>query len=212
LDNDDSLMEGPTGSAGPSFAKPLEFGLQFPDETGEDEDEWSDYTEENRFNYTSVPRSTWKTLSGTLLAPSTEINVLEPEEREQCAGDGIDVVPGKRLDEGPGSASCPWQNMEKTQPQEQPMEPKEPKELKCEQQPEMKTSSENPQNPEMKPQVYIPPALRQSQAESRQRPQAEKATRKLPSALSMGKPQAPDIKSSEYFPSLGGSKSIKRPK
>ncbi|KAH8239007.1 hypothetical protein KR038_011949, partial [Drosophila bunnanda] len=212
LENDDNLMEGPTGSAGPSAAKPLEFGLHFADATAEDEDEWSDYTEENRFNYTSMPRNTWKTLSGTLLAPSTEIKVLEPEQREQCAGDGLDVGPGKRLEEGPGPAACPWQNMEKTHPQEQPKEPKEPKEGKFEQQQESKNPSENTQNPEMKPQVYIPPALRQTQSDTRQRPQVEKASRKLPSAISLGKPQAPDIKSSEYFPSLGGSKSIKRPK
>ncbi|KAH8279947.1 hypothetical protein KR054_011794, partial [Drosophila jambulina] len=204
LDNDGNLMEGPTGSAGPSMAKPLEFGLQFGDGTAEDEDEWSDYTEENRFNYTTVPRNTWKTLSGTLLAPSTDDKVQEPEQRES-AGDGLDVGQGKRLDEGPGSASCPWQTMEKAQSQE----PKELKEPIAEQQPETKNPSKNP---EMKPQVYIPPALRQSQGDCRQRAQVEKGPRKLPSAISMGKPQAPDLKSSEYFPNLGDSKSLKRPK
>ncbi|KAH8251268.1 hypothetical protein KR032_004637, partial [Drosophila birchii] len=211
--NDNNLIEGPTGSAGPSVAKPLEFGIQFSDGTAEDEDEWSDYTEENRFNYTSAPRNTWKTLSGTLLAPSTEVKDMEPEQRES-AGDGLDVGHGKRLEEGPGSASCPWQNMEKTEPQQEPKEQNEPtKEPKSEQQPEIKNPSKNPtQNPETKPQVYIPPALRQSQGDCRQRPQVEKGPRKLPSAISMGKPQAPDIKSSEYFPSLGGSKSLKRPK
>ncbi|KAH8334282.1 hypothetical protein KR059_008461, partial [Drosophila kikkawai] len=191
--DNNNLMEGPTGSAGPFVAKPLEFGLQFSGETAEDEDEWSDYTEENRFNYTSMPRITWKTVSGTLLAPSAEVKVLEPAQRES-AGDGLDVGQGKRLDEVMGSASCPWQNMVTTQPQQ---------EQKSEQQPEKK-------NPSKK--VYIPPALRQSQGDLHQRPQVETGPRKLPSAMSMGKPQAPDLKSSEYFPSLSGSKSLKHPK
>lgn len=179
-DNDNSA-EGPSGSGSAgssSVAKPLEFGIRFSGETVDDEDEWSDYTEENRFNYTSVPRNNWKTLSCTLLAPSVggEVKAQEPE---QSGGDGLDVGHGKRQEEGLGSATCPWQKLVKKQPHQDPIEPK------VEQQPEKS------KNPETKPQVYIPPALRQSQGDCRQRPQVEKGPCKLPSAMPMAKPQAP---------------------
>lgn len=124
---------------------------------------------------------------------------VKAQEPEQSGGDGLDVGHGKRQEEGLGSATCPWQKLVKKQPHQDPIEPK------VEQQPEKS------KNPETKPQVYIPPALRQSQGDCRQRPQVEKGPCKLPSAMPMAKPQAPDLKSSEYFPSLSGSKLQKRP-
>jgi len=57
----DDLGDGPSGSgsgtSGSGSVKPLEFGIRFSDESVDDEDEWCDFTEENRMQYTSSRRN-----------------------------------------------------------------------------------------------------------------------------------------------------------
>ncbi|SPP82464.1 protein CDV3 homolog [Drosophila guanche] len=98
-------------------------------------------------------------------------------------GDGIDV----EFNEIVPATSCPCQK-----PEQANHEPAKQSELSA------------------KKHIYIPPALRQSQGDSNKR-KALPQQRKVPSPMP-DKPQAPDLNSLEYFPSLSGSKIFKRPK
>ncbi|KAH8353212.1 hypothetical protein KR084_009669 [Drosophila pseudotakahashii] len=193
----EALVEG-SGSTTSGLVKPLEFGVRFSDETVEEEDEWCDFTEENRMQYTSLRRSIQMSLSSTILTQFSvggEVKVQDSEQRD-TGGDGIDVGQAN----GDGLSSCPWQKIE-SQLQLAPMMDKQTE----------KELPEKEEPSEVKSQIYIPPALRQSQGDFNQRPQVENRQRKTHSKMS-GKHQAPDLNSPEYFPTLSGSKPFKRTK
>ncbi|KAH8329203.1 hypothetical protein KR074_005616, partial [Drosophila pseudoananassae] len=199
----DTVMEGPSGSKDHA-KKPLEFGVRFSDEAMDEEDEWSDFTEENRRQYTNLPRTIQMSLSCGSMAPFTvsgEVKVQESEQRES-GGDGPDIGQGPK--EALAFISCPWKlegQISKTLIQ--PGVPQKPVKL------EKIVKTEKPL--EAKRQVYVPPALRHSQGEINPRPQTESRLRKAMSSYSV-KQQAPDLSSPEYFPSLGGSRGLKRAK
>ncbi|KAH8409969.1 hypothetical protein KR009_003409 [Drosophila setifemur] len=195
----DALSEDATGSS-ESAPKLLEFGFHFAGQTV-DEDEWSDFTEDNRRQYASLPRNLHMPLNCPVIPPFTagEVNVQESEQRD-CAGDGIDMGQGQgqnqNQEEDLASPICPWQNKLEAH-------------TDGDQQPEQEQEVlEKPS--EAKRQIYIPPALRQSQGDFN-RPKVEPRPRKALSTFP-SKPQAPDLNSPEYFPSLGGSNMLKRSK
>ncbi|EDV58080.2 LOW QUALITY PROTEIN: uncharacterized protein Dere_GG25191 [Drosophila erecta] len=194
----ESRAEGPTESSG-SALKPLEFRLLYSNESVEGEDEWCDFTEENRMEYMSLRRSIETSLGSTALVQLAggEVKVQDSEQHDN-AGDGIDV--GQALIDGMGSTTCPWRKMGR------PLEQQELKDL-SEQNPVEQPKKEEPS--EAKSQIYIPPALRQSQGDFNQR--AELESRLVPTKMS-GKPQAPDLNSADYFPSLSGAKPFRRTK
>jgi len=198
----DDLGDGPSGSgsgtSGSGSVKPLEFGIRFSDESVDDEDEWCDFTEENRMQYTSSRRNIQMSLSSMVLSQFSGGGELKGQDSEQrdTGGDGMDVGQA----DGLSNTLCPWQKLE-MQPQKEPK-----KDKKTEEQP----AKEEPP-PEAKNQIYIPPALRQSQGDFNQRLQGENRMRK-PHCKKSGKPQAPDLNSPEYFPSLSGPKAIKHTK
>ncbi|EDX05190.1 GD24040 [Drosophila simulans] len=134
--------------------------------------------------------------SGSAILAQLAVGEVKAQDSVQndTGGDGVDV--GQQLDDI-GNTTCPWVKMKQTLRQQ---ELKEPMSLK---QPNKKEPSE------VKSQIYIPPALRQSQGDFNHRDQTESRLRKVPSKMS-GKPQAPDLNSDEYFPSL--SKTPKRTK
>ncbi|BFF94176.1 protein CDV3 homolog [Drosophila madeirensis] len=172
LEFDVQSVDGEADSARDSA--PLKFGMRFSDETYSEEDEWSDFTEENR------------------AAPFAGSDMKAEPVQLDTGGDGIDVG----LKEIALATSCPWQK-----PEQANHEPAKQNEL----------SDGKGNNPAVaKKQIYIPPALRQSQGVSNKR-KAQPQQRKVPSPIPE-KPQAPDLNSLEYFPSLSGSKILKRPK
>ncbi|EDW89689.2 LOW QUALITY PROTEIN: uncharacterized protein Dyak_GE21333 [Drosophila yakuba] len=188
----ENRAEGPTESTG-SVLKPLEFSVLHSNESVEEEDEWCDFTEENRIEYTSLRRSIKMSLGSTVLAGS-DAKAQDSEQRDN-GGDGIDV--GQALNDGMGGTSCPWRKMGHPSKQQELREQVE--------QPKKDEPSE------VKSQIYIPPALRHSQGDFNQRAEMESRLLKIPPKMS-GKPQAPDLNSAEYFPSLSGAKTFRRTK
>ncbi|KAH8244417.1 hypothetical protein KR026_008922, partial [Drosophila bipectinata] len=200
----DTIMEGPSGSKDPA-KKPLEFGIRFSDEAMDEDNEWSDFTEENRRQYTHLPRSIQMTFSCGSMAPFTvsgEVKVQESAEQRESAGDGLDIGQGPK--EALAFFACPWKlDGQMSKPFIPPGVPQKSVKL------EKIVKTEKPS--EAKRQVYVPPALRHCQGDINPRPQPESRLRKAMSSYS-GKQQAPDLSSPEYFPSLGGSRGLKRTK
>lgn len=187
----ENRTEGPTESTG-SAMKSLEFSLLYPNESVKEEDEWSEFTEENRMELMSLGHS-----SGSTILTQLAVGEVKAQDSEQTdtGGDGMNV--GQKHDDDIGNTTCPWVKMEHALEQQKLKEP-------------MSVEQPNKKEPsEVKSQIYIPPALRQSQGDFNRRDQAESRLRKVPSKMS-GKPQAPDLNSDEYFPSL--SKTLKRTK
>ncbi|XP_034666794.1 protein CDV3 homolog [Drosophila subobscura] len=190
LEFDVQSADGETDSARDSA--PLKFGMRFSDEAHSEEDEWSDFTEENRGKFTNVPRDLPKALVSTAPAPFAGSDLKAEPVQLDTGGDGIDVG----LKEIALATSCPWQK-----PEQANHEPAKQNEL---------SDGKGNNTAVAKKQIYIPPALRQSQGDSNKR-KAQPQQRKVPSPMPK-KPQAPDLNSLEYFPSLSGSKILKRPK
>ncbi|EDW54554.1 GM18654 [Drosophila sechellia] len=135
--------------------------------------------------------------SGSAILAQLAVGEVKAQDSVQndTGGDGVDV--GQQLDDDIGNTTCPWVKMKHPLWQQKLKEP-------------MSLEQPNKKEPsEVKSQIYIPPALRQSQGDFNHRDQAESRLRKVPSKMS-GKPQAPDLNSDEYFPSL--SKTPKRTK
>lgn len=199
----DPMMEGPSGSMDTAL-KPLEFGIRFSDETMDEEDEWSDFTEENRRQYTNLPRTIQMTLSCGAMAPFTvngEVKMQESEQRES-GGDGLDIGQGPK--EPVAFGSCPWKLDGQITKAMVPLgEPQ--KQVKVEK------IVKSEKQLDTKRQIYVPPALRHSQGDFNPRPHMESRLRKVITTYSV-KPQAPDLNSPEYFPSLSGSRVLKRAK
>ncbi|KAH8273693.1 hypothetical protein KR018_008852, partial [Drosophila ironensis] len=203
-------MGSPTPQSVESLLKPLESGIRFSDEAVNEEDEWSDFTDEHRRHYTHLPRCIQMSLSSSVLNPFSggggngEVSKIQDSEQRESGGDGIDVGTGQK--DALALAACPWQKMgaqlKHAQMQLEGIEVKPEKPEKPEKQPKLLES---------KHKIYVPPALRHSQGDFHPRSPMESRQRKSGHPFA-GKPQAPDLNSSEYFPSLGGSKAYKRTK
>ncbi|XP_026847698.1 protein CDV3 homolog [Drosophila persimilis] len=186
---EDAFQSEASGTDSKGASASLKFGIRFSDEAFSEEDEWSDFTEENRRQFTYVPRTLSMALTSPVPAPAPFAGDDLKEEPEQLdtGGDGVDV--GSKDGERALATTCPWQKSE---------------------QDSQGQSDRKANTPVVKKQIYIPPALRQSQGDFNKR-KAQPLQRKAPSTMPF-KPQAPDLNSLEYFPSLSDSKILKRPK
>ncbi|XP_022223346.2 protein CDV3 homolog [Drosophila obscura] len=170
---------------------PLKFRIRFSDEAHSEEDEWSDFTEENRRKFTNVPRALPMALITTATAPFAAGDLKSEPEQLDTGGDGIDVG----SNESALTTTCPWQKSEQANRESAKQN---------------EHSDGKGNHTVAKKQIYIPPALRQSQGDFNKR-KAQPHQRKGPCPIP-DKNQAPDLNSLEYFPSLSGSKIFKRPK
>ncbi|EDW77397.2 LOW QUALITY PROTEIN: uncharacterized protein Dwil_GK18276 [Drosophila willistoni] len=210
---------------------PMDTGLRFPNDANEDVDDWCDFNEENRRQYTHS--SQLRIIQMGLNCPGlgtycSDNGKLEKERQKDCGGDGLGVVGlgQQQMEDNSGSVSCPWQKSEPSNVNsEVAMEMNMMIEM-TETKPSsvlsnMKSISMEQTN-EMegpKKQVYVPPALRQSQmnyksGKSNSRGSSSNSSKKSSTQKPKGvrKGQAPDLNSSEYFPALSASKIFKRGK
>ncbi|XP_033249205.1 protein CDV3 homolog [Drosophila miranda] len=192
---EDAFQSEASGTDSKGASASLKFGIRFSDEAFSEEDEWSDFTEENRRQFTNVPRTLSIALTSPAPVPGPFAGGDLKEEPEQLdtGGDGVDV--GSKEGESALATTCPWQKSE--QDSHEPSKQNEQSDRKA-------------NTPVVKKEIYIPPALRQSQGDFNKR-KAQPLQRKAPSPMPF-RPQAPDLNSLEYFPSLSDSKILKRPK
>ncbi|XP_030377240.1 protein CDV3 homolog [Scaptodrosophila lebanonensis] len=200
-----------------SDASTLEFKIRFSNDANDEEDEWCDFTEENRKHFTSVSRSGMMALtaSGGAGGPATD-NAGERQDGElsgDLAIDNSNNCMGNSASGGDGvlvgledASICPWQKLEIT---EQPstvatVMPPPP--------------SQAHSKPEVKKQVYVPPALRNSQgdcaaaASGKKKPPPSSLNQPMKPMTKLAKGEAPDLNSAEFFPSLSAAHSSKRAK
>lgn len=180
---------------------PLEFGIRFSDETIDEEDEWCDFTEEHDQPFPNLKRNSKLVLSSNAAVASSEDVKLAAEhgQYQDTGGDGLGV--GQAIDEM-GKPACPWLKLEPTELTS--FSPKAVETVERKSQPTIKSQP----NIAPKKQVYVPPALRQSQSEFSVRPRKQAP----PVPVKLAKGQAPDLNNVDFFPSLCKSRISKRAK
>ncbi|EDW03639.1 protein CDV3 homolog [Drosophila grimshawi] len=158
----------------------LAFGIRFSDEAVDEEDEWCDFTEDHDQPFPKLKRNSRLALSPTAAVANEDVPLsVDHCHIEDTGGDGLDV--GQCTDELYKSA-CPWLML-------QPIQAVDLQSVK-------------------KHEVYVPPALRQSQGDFSVR--RGKQLSAVPEKPAKG--QAPDLNNVEFFPSLCRSRTAKRAK
>ncbi|XP_062138868.1 protein CDV3 homolog [Drosophila sulfurigaster albostrigata] len=179
----------------------LEFGIRFPNDAVDEEDEWCDFTEDHDQPFPNLTRNSKLLLSPTAPVTTEDVKVSnEHSQYQDTGGDGLGV--GSSTEDS-GKTACPWLRVE-------------PNEISScgttiVESVERKSHPLIAAQPDImvKKSVYVPPALRASQIDMKVRP--KKPT--TPSAaVKLSKGQAPDINNVEYFPSLSPSHISKRAK
>ncbi|TDG42524.1 hypothetical protein AWZ03_011055 [Drosophila navojoa] len=195
----------------------LEFGVRFSDETIDEEDEWCDFTEEHDQPFPNLKRNSKLILGAT--AASENVKLTDENcPYQDTGGDGLGV--GSTQDEL-SKPACPWLKpneltslssppkvmeaalLSQSQLQSQ-LQSQSPSESQSQSQTPLKTQP----NVVPKKQVYVPPALRQSQSDFSVRSRKQSTTM----AMKLAKGQAPDINNVDFFPSLNQSRMSKRAK
>ncbi|KAM8715268.1 hypothetical protein ACLKA7_002337 [Drosophila subpalustris] len=181
---------------------PLEFGVRFSDETFEEEDEWCDFTEDHDQPFPNIKRNSKLVLSPTAATTSEDVKTTTTVEHCQYQDTGGDGIGVGQCTEDLGKSPCPWVKLE-------PVEVSNcsPKTVESsEERPQSANKSQS--NVVVKNQVYVPPALRESQSELSVRPKKQVT----PVASKLNKGQAPDLNNVDFFPLLCSSRISKRAK
>ncbi|XP_068140914.1 protein CDV3 homolog [Drosophila tropicalis] len=201
---------------------PKDTGLRFTNDASKDDDDWCDFNEENRRQYTHSSQLAISQLGlncpglGTYGSDNAKV---EKERQKDYGGDGLGVVGlgQQQMVDNSGLVSCPWQKSEPSNVNSEvamemnmmiEMTKTKPSSVLG----NMKSISIEQTMEGPKKQIYIPPALRQSQMNSKSgnsnsrgsSSNSSKKSTQIPRGVRKG--QAPDLNSSEYFPALSASK------
>lgn len=182
----------------------LEFGIRFSDETIDEEDEWCDFTDEHDQPFPNLKRGSRLTLGSNMVAVSVENSIAPSEnvEQEDTGGDGIGVG---QCTEDLGKSSCPWIKLNTLELSSSLSQKTiESAEITA---PSLMSQKCEPNITRQK-QVYVPPALRETQSEVTVRPKKQLP----PVPVKPAKGQAPDLNNVDFFPSLCQSRVVKRAK
>ncbi|KAH8395724.1 hypothetical protein KR222_011606, partial [Zaprionus bogoriensis] len=184
----------------------LEFGIRFSDETIDEEDEWCDFTDEHDQPFPNLKRGSRLILGSNVPAVAVEDSIVPTEcaQQQDTGGDGLGVG---QCTEDLGKSSCPWMKLNSSELSPcLGIKPVEAMELKAP--PAMQSPPPHKSQPNMMKQVYVPPALRESQSDVTVRPKKQPP----PMAVKLAKGQAPDLNNVDFFPSLCQSRISKRAK
>lgn len=188
---------------GPNISRPsLEFGIRFSEEAIDEEDEWWDFTAEHDQPFRNLKSTSKLTLGSSMVVVPVEDSDIPSEslQQEDTGGDGLGVG---QCTEDLGKSSCPWTKWNSTELSsnlsQKTILPVEKKAL-------LSMAQKSQANIIVQKQVYVPPALRESEVIVRTKKQPPPVTVKT------AKGQAPDLNNVDFFPSLCQSRVAKRAK